>query len=211
MERLAGYGPPVLLQVHCEQPDIISVITKQLKEQGRTDFLAWTESRPAICEAIHAFSLGLMSLETGCPIYIVHVSVKETVDAIRYLRRMGAKVYAETCPHYLTLTRNTPMGVLAKMAPPLRSQADIDYLWQAISDGTFDTIGTDHVVRQRQEKEEAGVWGGVPGVGGIGALLPLMMTEGVNKGRITIEQLVKLTSENAASICRETPDQSCPP
>jgi len=200
MEILAGYGPPVLLQAHCEQPDIISVITQQLKAQGRTDFLAWTESRPSICETIHAFSLGLMSLETGCPFYIVHVSAKETVDVIRYLRRLGAKIYAETCPHYLTLTRNTPLGVLAKMAPPLRDEADIEYLWQAVSDGTFDTIGSDHCVRQRREKEEAGVWGGIPGVGGIGALLPLMMTEGVNKGRITIEQLVKLTSENAARI-----------
>lgn len=200
MEILAGYGPPVLIQAHCEQPDIISVITKRLIAQGRTDFLAWTESRPAICEAIHAFSLGLISLETGCPVYIVHVSAKETVDVIRYLRRMGAKVYAETCPHYLTLTRNTPMGILAKMAPPLRDEADIECLWQAVSDGTFDTIGSDHCVRQRYEKEEAGVWGGIPGVGGIGAILPLMMTEGVSKGRITIEQLVKLTSENAARI-----------
>jgi D-hydantoinase len=200
MEILARYGPPVLIQAHCEQPDIISVITKRLMAQGRTDFLAWTESRPAICEAIHAFSLGLISLKTGCPVYIVHVSAKETVDVIRYLRGMGAKVYAETCPHYLTLTKNTPMGVLAKMAPPLRDEMDIECLWQAVSDGTFDTIGSDHVVRQRREKEEAGTWKGVPGVGGIGAILPLMMTEGVHRGRITIEHLVKLTSENAAKI-----------
>ncbi len=200
MEILAKYGPPVLIQAHCEQPDIISVITQRLKAQGRTDFLAWTESRPSICEAIHVFSLGMMSLETGCPLYIVHVSAKETVDVIKYLRRLGAKIYAETCPHYLTLTRNTPLGVLAKMAPPLRDEADINCLWQAISDGMFDTIGSDHCVRQRSDKEEAGVWGGIPGVAGIGALLPLIMTEGVNKGRITIEQFVKLTSENAARI-----------
>lgn len=200
MEMLAKYGPPVLIQAHCEQPDIISVITKRLMAQGRTDFLAWAESRPSICEAIHAFSLGLMSLETGCPFYAVHVSAKETIDVIRYLRRLGVKMYAETCPHYLTLTRNTPMGVLAKMAPPLRDEPDIDYLWQAVSDGTVDTIGSDHCVRQRREKEEAGVWGGIPGIGGIGALLPLMMTEGIHKRRITIEQLVKLTSENAARI-----------
>jgi dihydroorotase (multifunctional complex type) len=200
MEMLAQFGPPVLLQAHCEQPDIISVISQRLKSQGRTDFLAWTEARPAICEAIHAFSLGLMSLETGCPFYIVHVSAKETVDVIRYLRQLGARIYAETCPHYLVLTRDTPMGILAKMAPPLRDKADIECLWQAVSDGTFDTIGSDHCVRQRREKEEAGVWGGIPGVGGIGALLPLMMTEGVHKGRISIEQLVRLTSENAARI-----------
>ncbi len=149
MKLLAGSGPPVLIQVHCEQPDIISVITEELMGQGRTDFLAWTESRPAICEAMHAFSLGLMSIETKCPVYIVHVSAKETIDAIEYLRKKGAKVYAETCPHYLTLTKNIPLGVLAKMAPPLRDGSDREVLWQALSEAAIDTIGSDHVVRQR--------------------------------------------------------------
>lgn len=200
MEILASYGPPALVQAHCEQRDIITLISNRLEAQGRSDFLAWSEARPAICEAIHAFSLGLTGLETGCPAYIVHVSSKETVDAIRYLRQRGAKIYAETCPHYLTLTRNTPMGVLARMEPPLRSEADIGYLWQAVADGTFDTIGSDHVPLLRKQKEEDGVWKGTGGVGGIGAMLPIMMTEGVSKGRITIEQLAKLTSENAARI-----------
>jgi dihydroorotase-like cyclic amidohydrolase len=139
-------------------------------------------------------------LEKGCPVYIVHVSSKETIDVIRYLRQRGAKIYAETCPHYLTLTKNTPMGVLARMAPPLRSETDIECLWQAVADGTFDTIGSDHVPLLRRQKEEDGIWKGVPGVGGIGAILPLMMTEGVNKRRITIERLVKLISENPARI-----------
>ncbi|MAE11212.1 MAG: hypothetical protein CL876_04785 [Dehalococcoidales bacterium] len=200
METLAGYGPPALAQVHCEQPDIITLLSDRLQAQGRNDFLAWAESRPAVCETIHAFSLGLISMETGCPVYIVHVSNKETVDVIRYLRQRGVKIYAETCPHYLTLTKSTPMGLLARMSPPLRSESDIEYLWQAVADGTFDTIGSDHVPLMRQQKEEDGVWKGIPGVGGIGAVLPLIMTEGVNKGRITIERMVKLTSENPAKI-----------
>ncbi|MBA7646322.1 D-hydantoinase [subsurface metagenome] len=200
MEILASYGPPVLVQAHCEQPDIITFLSNRLKAQGRTDFLAWAESRPAICEAIHVFSLGLIGLETGCPVYIVHVSAKETIDAIRYLRGKGAKIYAETCPHYLTLTKNTPMGVLARMAPPLRDETDVEHLWQAVSDGTLDTIGSDHVPLPRRQKEEDGIWRGIPGVSGIGAMLPLLMTEGVNRGRITIERLVKLTSENPARI-----------
>ena len=200
METLAGYGPPALAQVHCEQPDIITLLSDRLQAQGRNDFLAWAESRPAVCETIHAFSLGLISMETGCPVYIVHVSNKETVDVIRYLRQRGVKIYAETCPHYLTLTKSTPMGLLARMSPPLRSESDIEYLWQAVADGTFDTIGSDHVPLMRQQKEEDGVWKGIPGVGGIGAVLPLIMTEGVNRGRITIERMVKLTSENPAKI-----------
>ena len=200
MEMLASYSPPALVQAHCEEPGIISFLTDRLKAQGRTDFLAWAESRPAICEAIHAFSLGLISLETGCPVYIVHVSARETVDAIRYLKQRGVKIYAETCPHYLTLTKDTVMGVLARMAPPLRGKAEVKCLWKALADGTLDTIGSDHVSLPRRQKEEDGVWGGIPGVGGIGAILPLLMTEGVNKGRITIEKLVKLTSENPARI-----------
>ena len=60
MEKLASYGPPVLIQVHCEQPDIIGVMAERLMSQGRTDYPAWSESRPGFCEAIHAFSVGLM-------------------------------------------------------------------------------------------------------------------------------------------------------
>jgi len=200
MEIMAGYGPPALVQAHCEQRDIIDLLFHRLQARERNDFLAWSEARPAICETMHAFCLGLISLETGCPVYIVHVSSKETVDAIRYLRQKGAKIYAETCPHYLTLTRDTPMGVLARMEPPLRSETDVDGLWQAVADGTFDTMGSDHVPLPRRQKEEDGLWKGMPGVGGIGAILPLMMTEGVNKGRITVERLVELTSENPARI-----------
>ena len=200
MEIMAGYGPPALVQAHCEQREIIDFLIHRLEAQGRSDFPAWAEARPAICETMHAFSLGLVSLETGCPVYIVHVSSKETVDAIRYLRQKGAKIYAETCPHYLTLTKDTAMGVLARMEPPLRSEADVEGLWQALADGTFDTVGSDHVPLPRRQKEEDGLWKGVPGVGGIGAILPIMMTEGVNNGRITVERLVELTSENPARI-----------
>ncbi len=91
MEILASYGPPVLVQAHCGQPGIINLLSNRLEAQGRNDFLAWAESRPAICETIHVFSVGLISLETGCPIYIVHVSSKETIDAIRYLRQKVPK------------------------------------------------------------------------------------------------------------------------
>ncbi|MFC1977815.1 dihydroorotase family protein [Chloroflexota bacterium] len=200
MEVMATYGPPALVQAHCEQPDIITLLSDRLEAQGRNDFLAWAESRPAICEAIHAFSLGPIGLETGCPVYIVHISSKETIDVVRYLRQRGVKIYAETCPHYLTLTKNTPMGVLARVAPPLRGETDVEHLWQAVADGTFDTIGSDHVPLPKRQKEEDGIWKGIPGVGSIGATLPLIMTEGVNKERITIERLVKLTSENPAKI-----------
>ena len=97
---------------------------RRLEAQGRTDFPAYAEARPAICETMHAFCLGLMALETKCPLYVVHVSSRETMGAIRYLRQKGAEIYAETCPHYLTMTADTPLGVLARMEPPLRGRAE---------------------------------------------------------------------------------------
>lgn len=200
MELLAPFGPPVLLQAHCEEPDVSGVLTDRLRAEGRTDFPAWAESRPALCEAIHAYGMGLLSLRTGCPLYVVHASATETLDIIRYLRARGARISAETCTHYLFLTGRTPLGVLAKIAPPLREEGDIASLWKGLAEGTLDTVGSDHCARTRKDKEEAGVWGGVPGAGGVGAILPLLVSEGVNKGRITIEQFVKLTSENAARL-----------
>jgi dihydroorotase (multifunctional complex type) len=200
METIVKYGRPGLVQAHCEHPDIIDLLSARFKSQGRKDFMAWVESRPALAETIHAFTMGSLSLETGCPAYIVHVTNKDTIDIINYLRQRGAPIYAETCPHYLTLTKETPMGVLARMSPPLRSAEDVNYLWQKVIDGTFDTIGSDHVPLLRRQKEKDGIWKGIPGVGGIGALLPIMLTEGYNKSRLTMEQIVKLTSENAARI-----------
>jgi dihydroorotase (multifunctional complex type) len=200
MEILASYSPLVLAQVHCEQSGIISAVTKRLMAQERNDLSAWAESRPGICEAIDAFAVGLISGKTGCPLYIVHVSAKETVQVIRDLKQMGVKVYAETCPQYLTLTTETPLGISAKTYPPLRHEEDTECLWQAVSDGTIDTIGSDHAVKHRIDRGETDIWQLSPASRQLGATLPLLMTEGVHKGRITMEQFVKLTSENVAKI-----------
>jgi len=200
MQVLKRFGPPAVLQAHCEQPDLFIQLSRELKEKGRNDFLAWSEARPSICETMHVFNMGLLSMYTGCPIYIVHVSSKESVEAIKYLRGKGIRLYAETCAHYLTLNRYTDMGVLARVEPPLRDDEDIAYLWRAVMDNTFDTIGSDHVPLMKQQKLDDGIWKGTGGIGGIGAILAIMMTEGYHKGKITIERIAKITSENAARI-----------
>lgn len=200
MEIMSNIGPPALIMAHCEQPDIISTLTQRLRDRGENSLLAWAESRPSICETIHVMSVGLISLETKCPVYLVHLSAKDSIDAVKYLRQKGAKIYAETCPQYLTLNKNVEMGVLAQVAPPYREKEDINHLWLAAADGTIDTIGSDHCLRYSQIKEKAGIWDASPGMGGVGSMLPIMISEGVNKDRITIEKLIKLTSENAAKI-----------
>lgn len=200
MESIARCGPPALAMIHAEEPDIIEVLRQKLKDQGRNDPQAWSESRPGICEAMHVFSAGLMALEVGARLYIVHTSAKESVDAIRYLRQGGAQIYAETCPHYLLLTKYADVGLLGKVNPPLRQAEDNKQLWLGLRDRTFDTIGSDHSCCQRWQKEKGDIWTVMPGFGTMGASLALLVSEGVNKGIITWEQLARITSENVARI-----------
>lgn len=200
LENIAACGSPALAMIHCEESEIIDVLRPKLQAQGRTDLAAWADSRPGICEAMHAVSSGLMAQETGTPLYFVHVSAKETVDAVHFLRQRGAPVYVETCPHYLLVTKHAGIGVLGKVNPPVRDEADCKSLWQAMSDGTVDTIGTDHCSYQRWQKEKGGIWDGMPGFGGIDASLALLVSEGVNKSRITWERLAQVTAENPARL-----------
>ena len=199
-EIVAKLGPPALAQIHCEEPEIIHLLRQRLMAQGRQDIAAWTESRPAFCEAMQLFDAGLLAKELGTPLYIVHMSAKESVDALQYLRTKGTKIYGETCTHYLVLDRSPACGIAAKVNPPLRDIPDQERIWEGLREGTLDTIGSDHVPYMRADKESGGLWKSMPGFGAMGATLSLLVSEGINKGRLTWEQLVKLTSENTARI-----------
>jgi dihydropyrimidinase len=116
--------------------------------------------------------------------------------------RGGAKLdgpahLAETCPHYLLLTAETAagLGARAKMAPPLRDQADQDALWRALDRGLIDTVGSDHSAFAFDEKDGvADVFDAGFGVPGIATMLPLLFDRGVRRGRISLERLVETMS-----------------
>lgn len=200
LENIALCGSPALAMIHAEESEVIDHLRQKLQAQARDDLVAWSDSRPGICEAMHVFTAGLMAQEIGVPLYFVHVSAKESIEAVHHLRQRGAPVYVETCPHYLLLTKHADIGLWGKVNPPLRDEADNKQLWRALGDGTVDTIGTDHCSYQRWQKEKGGIWESMPGFGSIGAALALLVSEGVNRGRITWEQLARLTSENVARL-----------
>ena len=200
MEGANACGPQALSMIHAEEPGIIDVLRARSREQGRNDPRDWADSRPGICEAMHIFSGGLPALELGARVYFVHVSAKESVDALRYLRQKGALVYGETCPHYLLLTKDSPVGVLGKVNPPLHDAEDTRRIWEGVQDGTFDVIGSDHAVNMRFQKEKGDIWSSMPGFPTIGASLALLVSEGVNKSRLSWEQLARITSENVARV-----------
>jgi dihydroorotase-like cyclic amidohydrolase len=200
-EAIAKVGPPALAMIHAEEGAIIEVLKERLKAAGRTDLKAWSESRPGTCEAIHVLTSGLIAMEVGVPLYVVHTSAKESVDAIAYLKSKGVRVYGETCPHYIApITKDADVGIIGKVNPPLRGLDDCERLWKGIYEGTIVTIGSDHGVHFKKDKEEKGIWDCRPGLAGIGAILPIMVSEGINKGRITFEDMAKLCAENTARL-----------
>lgn len=136
----------------------------------------------------------------GIKLYICHVSAKEEIELIKKAKSGGLKIFAEVAPHHLFLDESAyeSLGTKAQMNPPLRTAKDREALWQAINDGSIDTIGTDHAPHTFEEKSRP--YPQSPsGVPGIETMLPLMLNA-YNQGRISLEKIVELTSANIRKI-----------
>jgi dihydropyrimidinase/dihydroorotase len=207
-EFLAGWGYPALGMVHCEEMDVILVLMDRLRKAGRKDLLAWTEARPTWVEAIRAAHALEIAKVTHCPLYIVHISTAEGAEIVAEARRQGYAVWGETCPHYVTHTgeMEEEIGCWGKINPSLKYRGDIDALWHQMRAGGITNLGTDHGTNTRAYKEQGGgkhsnIWEARPIMcGGLEHLLPVMMTYGVNAGRILMEDFVKLASTNNAKV-----------
>ncbi len=134
--------------------------------------------------------------ETGCAYHVCHISTKETVDLIRRAKAEGLDVTCETAPHYLVLCEDDLQeDGRFKMNPPLRARADRDALLQGIVDGSFDMIATDLAPHSAEEKAK-GLSGSPFGVVGLETAFPILYTELVRRGVITLEKLSALLSDN---------------
>jgi len=197
-QSVAKLGAPAIALLHCENWQIAQVLQKQLMEAGRTDLGAWDDRSPAFSEVGHARTYLYYARVAGCPIYIVHCTTKETVAEIEMAKAEGLQVYSEIGTHYLVLHKDA-----WKINVPLRDRSTHDALWQALSSGAIDCIGSDHVAhtRTRESMETGNVWTTISGFPSrVEGMLPMMLSEGVNKGRISIERLAKVASENPARI-----------
>jgi dihydroorotase len=121
------------------------------------------------------------------PVYFCHISLKSEIKAIKKAKTEGVKIYTEVTPHHLFLTEKDSF----KMKPSLKTKEDQEALWQGISEGIIDTIGTDHAPHLKEENAF--------GVPGIETKLPLLL-DAHNNGKISMEKIVELTSINTAKI-----------
>jgi dihydropyrimidinase len=198
-----------MLQVHCEDPVLIGAAVADALHRGNTAPRYHATSRPPIAEEIATARAMAFAQYAEAPIYVVHLSSIGAVDAVRAAKERGVRAFAETCPHYLTLTEDRyadpDESEVAKaiVSPPLRSAADRDALWAGLADGSLDLVATDHVPdRTTIEKRVDGVpfdriSNGAPG---IETLLTLVYSEGVVKGRISPERMVDLLATTPARL-----------
>ncbi|WP_254838900.1 dihydroorotase [Natronomonas marina] len=129
--------------------------------------------------------------------YAVHISAGRTADELAALKTAGYDLRGETCTHYLTLTTEE-CDERMKVNPPVRGQSDRETLWDRVADGTISCIGTDHCANVSADKIGSGIRDSALGFPSSSTMLPLILSEGVNEGRISLERAVEVTSTNTA-------------
>lgn len=143
---------------------------------------------------------------TGAQIYIPHVSTALAIEEYRRWRPRYNRVYLETCPHYLTHTLDSDIGSLGKANPPFRTKDDAEALWQALADGTIQVMASDHVPRKRATKEK-GIWTASQGFPGTATILPILLSEGYHKGRLSLRRIAQIYCSEPARIFGLQPEK----
>ena len=199
VKTAASLGCPVL--VHAEDYESCGCGIRTAKEKNKDGLSAWSESRSAESEAKAIKTVSKFGRDYNCVIYFVHIGSERALLQIEEEKKLGTKIFVETCPHYLTLSYEKQEGYLAKVMPPIRTENDRKSIWTALSKNLIDTIGTDHVANQLKLKLDGdNVWSALAGFPGIGTVLPILLNDGINQNKISLEQLVRFTSQNASKI-----------
>ena len=194
-----------LIEVHCENEWMIDRKVRRLAEQGSLSPSDHAASRPSYVEGEAVGAVLRAAYDAGAPVYIVHVSTGEAVEAIGEALDLGLEVYAETCPHFLLLDETAltqPEGQRFATCPPLRDAAHHEPLWEGLDEGLIQVVATDHAEFTAADKDAgAGDFRKIPmGVPGVGTLLPLMWHHGVSAGLMKPRDLVDRLCVQPAEI-----------
>lgn len=197
------YG--AIVDVHAENAFIGESWQQQCLKEGKIGLEYHSVAKPNFVE-VEAIERCLSIAEfAGARVYIVHMSAKEGVEIVGNARKKGSPAYAETCPHYLMFTEDvfkTPRGVYYICSPPMRKKEDVEALWRGLADGRVSCVGSDHAAYTAEQKEShSATFADVPnGFPGVEALVPIIYSEGVGKGRLSLQRFVEVVSTNAAKV-----------
>ncbi|MDQ0338223.1 dihydropyrimidinase [Caldalkalibacillus uzonensis] len=197
-----------LVMVHAENGDVIDYLVKDALAKGNTDPIYHALTRPPEAEGEATGRAAQLTGLANSQLYVVHVSCADAVEKIAEARRKGYNVWGETCPQYLVLDQSALEkpnfeGAKYVWSPPLREKWHQDVLWNALSTGTLQTLGSDQCSFNFKGQKELGVgdFSKIPNGGPIiEDRLSILFSEGVKKGRITLNQFVDIVSTQVAKL-----------
>ena len=194
-----------LTLLHCEDAATLERTGRELIGSGRAAMRYFPDARPVSAETQAIDQAVDLARETGAPVYVVHLSSAAALDRCRRARAAGLPVYVETRPLYLHLTRERfgePDAAKYVGAPPLRDPSDRDALWRGLAAGQVDTVCSDHAPWTLAAKLDPAldVVTARQGVADLETLMPMLFSEGVVTGRISLDRFVELTSAAAAAL-----------
>jgi dihydropyrimidinase len=204
MEEVKNQGG--LVTVHATNGDMIDYLVARHRSEGKLSPLYHYLSQPEVTEAEAAERFTDMANYTGCPGYIVHLTCEGALNTVRQATRRNQHMLVETCIQYLLLDASLYEkdfdGAKWVMSPPLREKKDQETLWAGINQGLVNVVATDHCPfkweqKRMGEKDFSKIPNGHPA---IEHRMELLFSEGVNKGRISLNKYVELACTNPAKI-----------
>ncbi|MBK8266722.1 MAG: dihydropyrimidinase [Nannocystis sp.] len=197
-----------LVTAHCEHGLAVQALQRRLIAAGKTTPRYHAQSRPSWVEGEATERAITLARCSGQPIYIVHLTCREAMDAVIRARQEGLLVYVETCPQYLLLDDSVYdkpdfEGAAYVMSPPIRPKGHQEVLWHALAAGLIHHVATDHCPFNQADQKIAGKddFTKIPnGAAGIENRLALMYTYGVATGRLTLQQFVDVCCTQPAKI-----------
>lgn len=186
--------------VHAENGLATDYLEDKFLAEGADPKGAFVAMRPAILEAEAIHRAIAMAHVARCPLYIPHMTARLGIDEVRNARRAGHRVYAETCPQYLTLTNQDLLiqGPLVKIGPPLREEEDRIALWRGLAVGDLDTVASDHAAKDKRMDDS--FFDAPFGSPQVETMLSLVYDGGVNAGWLSLPRLVQVMCANPAKI-----------
>jgi allantoinase len=205
MERFPDHRDSISLSLHCETAEIMAAYTKLVQQEGKLSGLkAYSAARPPHSEGLAICIASYLAHETECiNINLLHLTSRKAVEAALKMAKAFPQVNfrREVTVGHLLLDYDAPTGVLAKVNPPIRSRADVEYLWKTLLAGKLDWVCSDHACCRHEmkvdEKKPGEVFLGKSGFGGTEYLLSGLASEGRKRG-LSWSRIAELTSWNAA-------------
>lgn len=205
MERFPEKANTINLGLHCETAEIMRAYTHLVQKEGKLNGLkAYSAARPPHSEGLAIFIASYLANETDCVnINLLHLTSAKAVDAAMMMQTVFPHINfkREVTLAHLILDYDCECGLHAKVNPPIRSRADVEYLWEHVLRGNIDWVCSDHACCKAEFKtdihEQQNVWLAKSGFGGTEFLLSGLYTEGTKRG-LSVNKIAQLLSWNPA-------------